>query len=850
MADSTYNNVPEPRGRWLALAGLFAAVAGVFTFIASRTRRVTQPPVPAGTAKLSLPLPTATPSPQPLPDPQPAPVTPSSPWRTLAFLAFTVILGVTFIVLQNNAANLSVPLFLGLIIGAVLLAIANAPAHVRALLRTPIVAAYTLYAETVERLNPIIAFLVRHRLLFSALSTLVAFTFMIQSTLAFQLVREEKQSPNKAIALLLYGIIAVGVALFCARPNIALPTRTAIVTHRANRWLTGAGIAVLLLLSEVNGKALKLDFLLPVTTDQQFILLVIGLILLALGWGGVGVAKTDVVTASEVEPPAVMLLPIRSRIIHYSLLALILLVAFFARFFQLNDIMRFLIDEESFILATHYLRAVPNMEILTPFSSIAAFPYLFPYWQMHTINLFGANLLGVRGTSAILGAFGVAAIYLLARTLFDRKTALLAALFLATFPPHMQFSRIGISEIASPLFGTLAFAFFARGLLHGRRMDYALAGIMLGLTHYFHEGGRLLYTPLAVAWVAASLIVAPRTSLQSWVQNTKLKTRSLLVAVIALVLTAAPIYYTLVATGRPLFARMVDNSSGLNGAYWRELIETKEFDDHVENHVLPAFLVYVNQLDNTFFYSDKNAFVLPLLVPFFLFGIAYAIWRWRAPGMLLLLLWPLSTSIGNSLMVDSAGSPRYVMVFPVLALVVAVGLSYSVPLILRHRTRIAYGIISVAAVGMALFQLNYYFNDHMVNYNEVFRAAKASPDGYDAALRSLDFPRGTTIHIISLWAVNQIEAAGLLHLSRPDLYLDTVASADFTDKYIDQMRCRVDHAFFIERDDFETLDKLREKFYLREPQFTPYDDFLPAHRLVLFYAPYMRGSEAIYGRRC
>jgi hypothetical protein len=72
-----------------------------------------------------------------------------------------------------------------------------------------------------------------------------------------------------------------------------------------------------------------------------------------------------------------------------------------------------------------------------------------------------------------------------------------------------------LNNIADPLFGTLAFAFIGRGLLHGRRTDFAIGGAMLGLTHYFYEGGRLLYMPLALAWIAACLLFTVRDKISS-----------------------------------------------------------------------------------------------------------------------------------------------------------------------------------------------------------------------------------------------------------------------------------------------------------------------------------------------
>jgi 4-amino-4-deoxy-L-arabinose transferase-like glycosyltransferase len=971
----------------------------------------------------------------------------------VGFLLVAAIIAVLLIVLQSDSSALAIPLFLLLLAGAVTLAISNAPPRVRRIILTPKLAAKVV-ADRVDIVKSYVSpVLARFRPYIAIATGVNALVWMALSTQQFQIYRTYRWPLDKPVFCMIVGALSVGVSLYLSRPNIALPLLARTRAHaltRINFWAAGTGVAVLLFLSELNGRATGALRLYPIVTDAQFWMLVLGIslaimglvgwrpifrfpaikwrflligivlvvaselfaeiitfgvfqqwanqiihavlfvtvrigdllilfglcaglfkrptlnrrawiaiaafvglllifsqpenlnlatfnfqenltgvilwlvlfglsaaawwfklatrgtILLGLGtiiaayfsaslsgtividllfvvainvhfWGFITLANllrlpiTALYRSVQPKPePAVETLPVSepetvessvpqhsvpstqnffSRIPHSAYLIPILFIAIFARFYLLNDTMRFLIDEDSFIGATHYLRAVPNMELLSPFSSIAAFPYLYPFGQMHTIDILGRSFGGLRGFSAIMGVFGIAAIYFLGRTIFDRKTALVAALLLAVFPPHIHFSRIAISEIASPFFGTLAFAFLGRAMLHNRRADYVLGAAMLGMTHYFHEGGRLLYTPVAIAWIIACLLLTARRKTDEVVVGTRHVVSNLIIALVTLIIVAAPVYYTLIAMDRPVFARMVNNNSGLSGAYWQSLSNPVNLDMHIHNHLLPAFQVYVNQVDNTLFYADTNALVLPLILPFFLLGVFYALWRWRAPGTGLLLGWILASSLGNSLMVDSAGSPRYVMVFPALVLTIALGVRYGIPLIVPNRRR-ASVVIAVLAIGFALFQANHYFNIFLPHYNMSFRAVKANPDGYDAALRSVNFPAGTNIHIISQNLFTQIEGAGLMGFMRSNLYLDTITPADFSDEYLAELHCRVDHAFFIERTDFDTLNKLRANFFLRDPQFTPYADMLPSHSLLLFYAPYIKGSEKVYGRKC
>ncbi len=875
MTDTTRNRFSNPSTHWLALV----AAAGLAAAFLARMRRG-KTAIASTESVLNIQT-----DPDIRQQAAPSQTTLNRIPRLLRFLAVSIMLAVLLVISEGVVPGAGGIVF-AVVIGMGIVAVACSWPPTQRLLRWTAQVPVGLTRWLFHRIQKLLVHYQRQVYVLSLSGAVAMLTFAAWS---FQTTRDFLLPLDEPLFFTLSGALALGLAVALNRPNLPLPLLPALVLRanpaRANRPLAGAGLLVLLLLAEINGDMLHITALRFVSTNVQFILLVLGVALVALGVGGLFMPRN-----LEVRRTGFMVrdIPPRSSrnfiarrprfAVALALLALMLLAAF-CRFWQLDNAMRFLVDEESFVGATQFLRNTPSMALLQPFSSIAAFPYLFPYGQLKTIELFGQNLVGLRAFGAALGVLYVPALYFLARTLFDRKTALLAALCIAVFPPHIQFSRIGISEIAAPLFGVLSFAFLGRGMLRGGRMDYAVGGALLGMTHYFHEGGRLLFTPLAAAWVIGCLLAGRRESsfphespvlsdahgleaeTQSsdvsrqrfaqriWNPEFRLHLRRALIAVVVLVIVAAPIYYTLIGIDRPLFARMVDNNSGLSGDYWRTLFDGNNFRAHLENHVLAGFMVYVQQVDNTLFYAGNLGLIIPAVIPFFLLGVFYALWRWRAPGLMLLLGWIFTTSFGNSFMVDSAGSPRYAMVFPALALAIAVGVRYGGAMLWRDERRNGLLLVIVGLL-LAVAQVSYYFNDHLPLYNEQFRAENASPDGYDAALRSLSFPAGTHIHIVSLHLVNQIEANGLLGLHRNDLYLETLTTRQFTPFYIDRLRCRVDHAFFVERNDFETINNLRARFYLRPPEFTPFTDLPPIQQLVLFYAPYMRGSEVIYGREC
>jgi len=769
-----------------------------------------------------------------------APKPAQSPYRALLGVGGMLMVGGLLIVLQSLSPELSITVFILLLVACAIAVVFTAPAAIENGLRRIV--------ATVR--NPLLL-LHRYARVSSPLLALAGIVLLWHSSGLLWEARLYTPLITTALLLLAAGLGAVALAVVLApeRPGLPQVTQAAPARSRMNLYFALPGALLLLFVAEVNGNWLRSAWLNDVTTHVQFILLVLGALLLALGLGGYWTGGR----IPALKPHPFMTNPLARR---WHLLALILIItlAFALRLYELDTRIRFLIDEDAYITANFQIRSHNNLELLSPFSSVAAFPYILPYFQSLTIDALGRNLVGMRAASAILGALGVLALYFLTRRLFDVPTALLAALLLATFPPHLQFSRIGINEMGGPLAATASLAFLARGLVQNRRLDYAAAGVLMGFTHYFDEGSRLLYGPLLLMWLVGALFLSPvRQHLSSVVTNMRTFfnrwwKRVLLVGV-SLLLIAAPVYYTLLGIERPFFARMVDNRSGLPGEYWQNVILTNSWSEHFYTHILPAFAVYFNRTDATLFYGGDTAMLLLGVLPFFFLGIGYSLGRWRSPGPLLLLLWIFCVSMGNSLLVSSFSYPRFVIVFPALMLALAVGLRYGLTLFIRRKNL---ALLLAAGLGLfiAAYQTHFYFNEHLPLFVRGFREHDSAPDGYDAAWRSLDFPPQTQIHMISDPVFNRIEANGLLTAHRIDLSVETRSPKQMNELYFIRMTCDADHAFFILPGDKRTLQRIRQYFNVIGPFDSPYED-VPLHeQLWLYYAPLKANMRSPFGQSC
>ncbi len=631
----------------------------------------------------------------------------------------------------------------------------------------------------------------------------------------------------QATVLLIVGGITLGGAMMLARhsgifPDLPVTQQTwvsSVPLTRTHWLLAGGGVICLALLAEYNGQLLHTGLILSI--HLQFGLWVAGIGLIVAGLGGLRLQmpRFSRAGARELAP-----------------LLLILLLALSLRLWNLENSVRFLVDELDFTDAILTLETETERPLLKPFNKFGGFSMLYSYVQAHMVNIFGHNFTGLRIANILIGTLHVAALYALARQLFDRTTAIMAAFLLATFPAHVHFSRLGLTELPATLCGTAGLAFLTRAIIKDQRHDYVIAGALLGMTHYFHEGGRLLYTPLAFVWLIGLW----------WMCRFRFSLRGVGWMALTLVLVALPNYYALYGQGFPLTNRLATTSIALNAAYIDEIRASGESMLLLREQLLAPMLMFVHGTDRSLFYLGNTALVIPLIVPLFLAGLCTMVWRWRQPGMLLLLIWLAATVAGNSLLVISTIVPRYIIVFAGIALIMAAGLRYISRLILPQQIlsqRVYHAVIIGFTVTLAAAQIYYYFGEHIPTFNEQSRKIWATTDAQDAASRSVDFPDGTAIHIISSVSLAPNYAAGLLTYLTPDknLSLDFLTPEEVTADYLAALDVSIDQAFYIESKDTATLERIREYFYVLPEQYSPYPYITQQAQFLLYYAPYIRG---------
>jgi hypothetical protein len=358
-----------------------------------------------------------------------------------------------------------------------------------------------------------------------------------------------------------------------------------------------------------------------------------------------------------------------------------------------------------------------------------------------------------------------------------------------------------------------------------QRRDFVLAGTMLGLTQYFYEGARLLMPALVIGWLIIGLIF--------WRWDWKRHWCDLLLMLLTAMLVAAPMYLALFGQESSLTTRL--NANSLGSDYWRELFRRPDWLQELwRNRLQSPFLHYVHLPDQSaYYYGGATPMILWYLVPAFFLGLFQLVWRWSKPGGSLPILWILLTILGNSLIAANYWTARHVTAFPAVALTIAVGLRYTIPLLWRWgNQRWQPALAGAAAFLLFLPQMIYYFGPHL----ELYRYQTSLPNDYvDAIHRAYELPRDVQSFIVTDDYVYAPHFDILYRYWGVNLNIQVLQPPQMTQDFLSALPRDVNYAFFIEQSDTPSVSALNQVFRVDAPQFSPHN--LPQERqFILYYA--------------
>ncbi|RLC80685.1 MAG: hypothetical protein DRI81_03945 [Chloroflexi bacterium] len=387
---------------------------------------------------------------------------------------------------------------------------------------------------------------------------------------------------------------------------------------------------------------------------------------------------------------------LRGNRVELAWLAALLLVSLLARAFDLEHIPANLGGDEG-------TQGMAALELLgpplgNPFSTgWFAVPTMSFLWYGLGMRLFGATVAGLRATSALTGALTVLTTFLLARELWGRRVAWLAALLLACSHFHIHFSRLGSNQIGDGLFVTLALWLLARGLRSKNPLYFALSGAVTGLGWYGYFGARLVGIILAL-YLVWRLMVEHR-----------FLTRYgglLFLLLVAAVIVAAPLLLHFFQHPDRMTSRLQQVSIFTSGWLEREQeITERSAASLLLEQFWKSLSAFNYTLDPTFWYRPSIPLLDFVSGVLFVLGLVWATvkYRWPANGLLLVWFW-LALILGWVLTENPPSSMRMTGIAPALSIFVALGLDW-----LARLTPHASRLTPYALCLIATLNLHYYF---------------------------------------------------------------------------------------------------------------------------------------------
>lgn len=260
-------------------------------------------------------------------------------------------------------------------------------------------------------------------------------------------------------------------------------------------------------------------------------------------------------------------------------------------------------------------------------------PTLFNYVQAGAMSVCGRELTGLRIASALAGAATVLAWFVWLRQAAGFPIAFFASVLLAVSPWPVQASRIASNNSFVQLWAVIAIGALERALLSGSTAAWVLSGSSLGMAFYF--GNKAVLLPVMMIAVTCAHVASGER-----LQRMHARGCGLLLTAALFVFAPQVVDYVRNGAYGPLLAHPSDH------LVLRHLADAKS---HLKADSLAE--VAIAQIERSVlafqYYPDRGPFLrstgVPLLTggvaTFYLVGLAYCAWRWRARLFAILLAW-------------------------------------------------------------------------------------------------------------------------------------------------------------------------------------------------------------------
>ncbi len=326
-----------------------------------------------------------------------------------------------------------------------------------------------------------------------------------------------------------------------------------------------------------------------------------------------------------------------------------------------------------------------------------SFPSLYFWLVSWSQAVFGRTADAIRLVSAVVGTLTVPVTFLLLRSMFNRRTAWLGAIWLACFHQHIFFSRVAYNNIFDGLSFSIAALGLWSGAQSGRRSSFLIAGMALGIAQYFYTTARLI--PLVLGLWSIHL-TRGQVNRSRWASNLVSLAWLALIAAMPLILLYLQHPESLVFTASRvsmLIPGWIEPAAAALGTTPLGLV--------LEQIWITASGLTISELQGVYFGSG-----VPLLfgvsTVLFLLGFAISLLSIRNPRHSLPLLTLMGTLIVGGLSIQAPNAQRMLLLPPMLALWVAMPLDRTAKWFSTQAPagKQLFNLSAVLLIGVAAFQ--------------------------------------------------------------------------------------------------------------------------------------------------
>lgn len=494
----------------------------------------------------------------------------------------------------------------------------------------------------------------------------------------------------------------------------------------------------------------------------------------------------------------------------------LILIGCWFRFWQLNEMPpEMTSDHIEKLLDVHDL--VTGQRSIFFVRNTGREPWQF-YWTLMFMRMLDLDtkFFALKLGTAVIGALTLPGVYLLGRDLFGRRVGLWATLFTAVASWPVILSRIGLRFPFAPAATAWSLLYLLRGLRDGRRNDFLLLGLWLGIGLHGYTAFRAMPLAVIICWGLA-LIFRP----SSLVSRRSLVRNALLTVLIALVV--------FIPLGRFALERPED--------FWgRSFSRVADPNQSVPDGPVLTLLKNLRDLalmfhwkgDDVWVNALMNAPVLdPLLGGLLVLGLVLVLWRGlrrRDPiapllvvaGAILLLPSALSLAypIENPSVVRTGGAIPAVMVIAALPLGLTLERKSLAPRTASSTTETTLpgwrrGLLASSAfiLAIAVTAINYqrYFGDYWKQYQRYALNTTEIASAIQGFIESGGAPDNAWIVAWPYWI--DTRGAGI-ELGDPT-WNNVILDPEELDTHTDQPRPRF---YVLHWQDWKTLEHLQTLF--------------------------------------